>query len=156
MRISAGKSILGLLVVFVLMQLIVPAKTNPASDPSVSLRAVRPGGGAGLAVMERVCHDCHSNDTTWPWYSRVAPVSWLVAHDVSEGRGELNMSEFGTYDAKKQQRKLEDACEQVKAGEMPMWIYTLQHPDARLQPGEVEAICALSQAAGATASPATP
>jgi hypothetical protein len=153
MQISAGKALVGLVVLFVLMQLIVPAKTNPRSDPAVSLRAVRPGGGAGLAVMERSCRDCHSNDTVWPWYSRIAPVSWLVAHDVSEGRGELNMSEFGTYDAAKQQQKLEDACEQVKAGEMPTWIYTLQHRDARLQPGDVEAICALSKAAAPATRP---
>ena len=65
-------------------------------------------------------------------------------HDVNEGRAHLNMSEFGTYDAKKQQRKLEDACEQVKQGEMPMWIYTLEHRDAKLQPGDVEKICSLS------------
>src|SRR6478672_4427769 len=153
MQISATKAITGLFVVFVLMQLIVPAKTNPRSDAAVSLRAVRPTGGAGVAVMERLCRDCHSNDTTWPWYSNVAPVSWLVAHDVSEGRGELNMSEFGTYDSTKQQRKLEDACEQVKAGDMPMWIYTLQHRDARLRPGDAEAICALSQAAGPATQP---
>lgn len=147
MRISAGKLILGLVVLFGLMQAIIPARTNPASDPSASLRAMRPSGDPAVAVMDRSCRDCHSNDTTWPWYSKVAPVSWLVAHDVNDGRGEFNMSEFATYEPQKQQRKLEEACEQVKKGEMPMWIYTLQHPDAKLQPGDVELICGLSQAA---------
>jgi hypothetical protein len=146
-RISAGKLILGFVVLFCVMQAIVPAKTNPASDPSMSLRAVRSSGApAAFAAMDRSCRDCHSNDTTWPWYSSVAPVSWLVARDVREGRREFNMSEFGTYEPKKQQRKLEEACKQVKEGEMPMWIYTIQHPDATLRPGDVDLICGLSQA----------
>lgn len=144
MKLSAGKVILGLVGVFVLMQVVVPARTNPQSDPAMSLKAVRPDAAAAVAVMERSCRDCHSNDTTYPWYSRVAPVSWLVARDVREGRKELNISEFGTYSAKKQQHKLEEACSQVKEGEMPMWIYTLQHADATLRPGDVEAICALA------------
>jgi hypothetical protein len=144
MRLSAGRLIGGLVVIFIVMQVIVPAKTNPASDPANSLRAARPSSTAALAVMERSCRDCHSNDTAWPWYSRVAPVSWLVVHDVNEGRGEFNMSEFGTYDAKKQQHKLEEACDQVKNGEMPLGSYAMLHPEAKLQPGDVETICSLS------------
>ena len=104
------------------------------------LKAAKPAQAAAVAVLERSCRDCHSNDTTWPWYSHVAPVSWLVARDVNEGRGEFNMSEFGTWDPKKQQHKLEEACTQVKEGEMPMWIYVIQHADAKLQPGDVELI----------------
>lgn len=146
-RITAGKLIGGLAVLFVVAQAIVPAKTNPATDPTKTLSAVRPDAAEAVAVMERACRDCHSNDTTWPWYSKIAPVSWLVVHDVNDGRSELNVSEFGTYSAKKQQHKLEEACQQVKEGEMPMWIYTIPHPDAKLQPGDVEKICAAAQPA---------
>lgn len=144
MRITTGKLIGALAVLFVVAQAIVPAKTNPPTDPAKTLKAVRPDAADAVAVMERSCRDCHSNETTWPWYSSVAPISWLVAHDVNEGRGELNISEFGTYDARKQQHKLEEACDQVRNGEMPMWIYTIQHPDAKLQPGDVDRICAAS------------
>ena len=144
MHFSAGKAVIGLVVLFVVMQAVIPARTNPSSDPTMSLGAVKPANAAAVAVMDRSCRDCHSNDTTWPWYSRVAPVSWLVARDVRGGRRRLNMSEFGTYPADKQQKRLEEACQQVKEGEMPMWIYTLQHPDAKLQPGEVDLICSLS------------
>ncbi len=151
MRITASKLIGGLAILFVVAQVIVPAKTNPPTNPSQTLKAVRPDAAAAVAVMERSCRDCHSNETFWPWYSSVAPVSWLVARDVNEGRKELNISEFGTYEPKKQQHKLEEACDQVKQGEMPMWIYTIQHADAKLQPGDVEAICAAS-----AAKPATP
>jgi hypothetical protein len=142
MKFSVGNVIVGCVGIFALMQLIVPERTNPVSDPSVSLRAVRPEAAQAVAIMERSCGDCHSNYTLWPWYSKVAPVSWLVAHDVSEGRRELNISEFGHYDAAKQQRKLEKACEEVTDGEMPMWIYTVQHPEAKLRPGDVDTICA--------------
>jgi hypothetical protein len=151
MKLNAGTAIAGLAGLFVVAQVIVPGRTNPSSDPAMHLKVVRPGAAAAVAVMDRACRDCHSNDTTWPWYSRVAPVSWLVARDVRVGRKELNISEFGTYNEKKQQRKLEDACKQVREGEMPMWIYTLQHADAKLRPGDVEAICAASAVVGAPA-----
>ncbi len=144
MRLTAGTAIGGLVVLLLLMQVIVPARTNPVSDPALTFRAARPGAEAAAAIFERSCRDCHSNATVWPWYSRIAPVSWLVAHDVSEGRSELNLSEFGRYTPERQQHKLEEACEAVRSGEMPMWIHTLAHPEARLQPGDVETICALS------------
>jgi hypothetical protein len=143
MRVSPGRLILVLVGVLVVIQVVVPARTNPPTDPAMTLAAARPDSAAAVAVMNRSCHDCHSNDTTWPWYSRVAPVSWLVAHDVNEGRGELNLSEFGTYPPKKQQHKLE-ACQQVRDGEMPMASYVLIHPDAKLRAGDVELICGLS------------
>ena len=147
MRLTGRNLTLGLIATLVVMQAIIPARTNPPSDPATSLGAVRPDAGRALEVMNRSCRDCHSNDTTWPWYSHVAPVSWLVAHDVSEGRRELNISEFGTYNAKRQQRKLEEACQQVTKGGMPMWSYTVMHSEATLQPGDVEAICSLSKPA---------
>lgn len=152
MRVNTGRIVLVLTGLFVLIQVVMPAKTNPIGDPSQSLRAVRPAQAAAVSVMDRSCRDCHSNDTIWPWYSYVAPVSWLVTHDVNEGRRELNMSEFGSYDSAKQQHKLEEACDQVKAGEMPMWIYTLQHGDATLRPGDVELICSLA-GAGVASTP---
>lgn len=150
MRITAGRAVLSLAGLFVLMQVIIPARTNPSSDPAMHFRAVRPDAVAAAAILDRSCRDCHSNDTTWPLYSRIAPVSWLVAHDVNEGRAELNLSEFGTWDAKKQQHKLEELCTQVTEGEMPMWIYTVMHPGTTLRPGEAETLCALSQPPAST------
>ena len=85
MKVSLNKVIAGCAVVFALMQLVIPSRTNPVSDPSASLLTVRPGAAAAVAVMNRSCRDCHSNDTVWPWYSRIAPVSWLVVRDVTEG-----------------------------------------------------------------------
>lgn len=83
------------------------------------------------ALALRACFDCHSNQTVWPWYSHIAPISWLLQHDVEEGRRELNFSEWDTP-----QREAAEAAKTVRKGEMPLWIYSLIHPQARLSSGE--------------------
>ncbi|MCU0235233.1 MAG: heme-binding domain-containing protein [Thermoanaerobaculales bacterium] len=99
------------------------------------------------SVLRASCYDCHSHETRWPWYSRVAPVSWLVARDVEEARGRLNFSLWGGYEAKRQQRLAEEIWEEVAKGEMPLPIYLLAHPDARLSPGDREVLRSWSAAA---------
>lgn len=103
-----------------------PVVAEPAWDASVTRE---------LAVT--ACFDCHSNETRWPWYSTVAPVSWLVIHDVDEGRGELNFSEWGT---RREQADGDDAAEAVRDGSMPMPIYLPLHPEARLEDAERETL----------------
>jgi len=82
-------------------------------------------------LAKRACFDCHSNETVWPWYSNIAPVSWLVASDVEEGRSKLNFSEWD-----KPQRKWKDAGEEIEDGEMPMPIYIILHKPADLSDAE--------------------
>ena len=84
------------------------------------------------AMLEVSCYDCHSNETKYPWYSYVAPVSWLVAKDVREAREELNFSEWEDIDMIDQLGKLDDIYQEVETGNMPMGIYTLVHPSANL------------------------
>lgn len=79
----------------------------------------------------RSCADCHSNETHWPWYSKVAPVSWLVTKDVREGREHFNVSEWN-----RPQDDAEDAAEEFGEGEMPPWIYLPTHPRARFSDTE--------------------
>jgi hypothetical protein len=83
-------------------------------------------------ILKTSCYDCHSNQTKLPWYSHVAPVSWLVTKDVGEGREELNFSEWTTYPKRKLIKKLEEMGEEVDEGEMPLEIYTVIHGDAKL------------------------
>lgn len=83
-------------------------------------------------LFNRACADCHSHETKYPWYSNIAPVSWLVAHDINEGREHFNVSTWGVQ--KKNEGK--DAVKEVREGEMPMWIYTLPHPEAKLSEDE--------------------
>lgn len=79
----------------------------------------------------RACGDCHSNETVWPWYTNIAPVSWLVIKDVQEGRASFNVSEWG-----RQENEAEEAAEAVQEGKMPLSNYLLMHPGARLSPPE--------------------
>jgi len=78
-------------------------------------------------LAKSACFDCHSNETEWPLYSRIAPVSWLIQHDVDEGRAHLNFSEW-----QRPQEHAAEASEAVLEGEMPMTAYTLMHSHARL------------------------
>ena len=134
-------ALLGLFVAFVGAQLIRPGRTNPPSDPAHSFAAVAKPQPSTVAVIHRACRDCHSNETVWPWYSRVAPASWLVVRDVENGRRKLNFSEWHLYGPEMSQLKMGEACEQAKAGKMPLPFYTPLHPEARISPEDVKALC---------------
>jgi hypothetical protein len=107
-------------------QLIPVERTNPPVREEV------PAGEAVRAVLRRSCYDCHSNESRWPWYAHVAPVSWLVVHDVNEAREHMNFSTWDAYDAKERRKHLEEIWEEVEEGEMPLWFYVPLHPEARL------------------------
>jgi mono/diheme cytochrome c family protein len=89
------------------------------------------------ALFMRACADCHSNETRWPWYTAVAPASWLIAHDVAEGREQLNVSEWGRGD-----QEADDAAEVVRDGSMPPWFYLPLHAEAVLTVAERQALIA--------------
>jgi cytochrome c551/c552 len=135
----------------VLAQAVPVDRSNPAVQGEVAAPAdVR-------AILRRACYDCHSNETVWPWYSRVAPVSWLLARDVREGRKEVNFSVFGEYAEKRRQRKWTEIPEQVQKGEMPPWFYTAVHPEARLSEGDRAALVRWARESATPAgSPQTP
>lgn len=79
------------------------------------------------ALAQRACFDCHSNETRWPWYSRIAPASWLVQHDVNDGRGVLNFSEWDRL-----QKEATNSAKEVQERDMPPKSYLVAHPEARL------------------------
>lgn len=84
------------------------------------------------ALLKTSCYDCHSNNTVYPWYANVQPVAWWLNGHIVDGKRELNFSEFGSYNARRQYKKLEEAADQIKKGEMPLPSYTLIHRDAIL------------------------
>ena len=84
------------------------------------------------AILDRACADCHSNHVRWPWYSKIAPVSWMVARDVDLGRKEINFSEWDTYYPATRKRKLQWMERSLREETMPPWSYRLMHPHARL------------------------
>lgn len=85
----------------------------------------------------RVCRDCHSHETEWPWYSSVAPASWLVQYDVEEGRSHFNVSDWG-----REKNHGDEAAEEVREGEMPPWFYLPAHPEAQLSKAEEQQLIA--------------
>jgi cytochrome c551/c552 len=100
-------------------------------------------------LVRRACFDCHSNSTVWPWYSNVAPVSWLLQRDVNAGRRQLNFTEWNHL-----QRHAKDVAEQVKEGEMPPWFYLPMHPAAKLNDVEQQTLMdGAGKSLGAQAGP---
>jgi len=85
-------------------------------------------------LFNRACKDCHSNNTVWPWYSSIAPVSWLTQVDVTVGRKKFNVSEWGRAG----KNEGDEAAETVRSGKMPMFIYLPAHPEAKLNATEKE------------------
>ena len=141
------RAVLGLVVLGIAAQLYRPARTNPPADPTNAITAAAAVPAEAAAVLTRSCYDCHSNETRWPWYSNVAPISWGVIGHVSEGRSRLNFSAFGAYTPAKRVALLEKVCEEVREGGMPLGSYLLVHADARLSDADRKAICDWTRAA---------
>src|ERR1700733_13791056 len=117
-----------LVIVFLLLQFTNPPRTNPPVKNNFPMTNAPPH----IAAMLRgSCYDCHSAETHWPWYSHIAPLSWQIARDVNDGRGQVNFSDWPTNSVGAVKR-LEDMSEQIDDDKMPLKKYTLIHRDARL------------------------
>lgn len=133
--------LVGLVLLVVLAQFYRPDPGNPPIDPAWAVDAAGAAPADVVATLKRSCFDCHSNATRWPWYSRVAPMSWIIADHVREGRSQVNFSEFNRYTAKERLRRLDKMCAEVKEGGMPLGSYLPLHSDAKLSEGDVRSIC---------------
>lgn len=130
-----------LALIFVGIQFVRPARHNPPVNEAETIRAKLNVPPEIDRILARSCSDCHSNKTDWVWYSNIAPGSWLMSLHVEEGRRELNFSEWGKLSEGRASRKLEEICEQVQSGEMPIWNYVLLHPSARLTEADKKTLC---------------
>ena len=128
------KILIGVAAILVAIQFIPVDRSNPPAEgelmESTELKT----------ILKRSCYDCHSNETVWPWYSYVAPVSWLVADDVHEGRKHLNFSNWQNLEVRKVSKKKEDIREMIDEGEMPLSKYLLLHPEAKLSEKDKQVI----------------
>ena len=127
--------------VFAGLQVIPVDRSNPPVEAARTIFASEALPPKVEAVLRRSCQDCHSNQTQWPWYSYVAPMSWIVAHDVHAARRQMNLSEWASYSDKKRESRLNGICEQVVNGDMPEGKYALIHRRARVTEDERAAIC---------------
>ena len=125
------------IVVFVGMQL-VPVKgigSNPTERYNMNLPP------DVETIMRRACFDCHTNETKWPLYARIAPGSWLMSRDVNKGRKHLNFSEWGATDEDERKLDMQNCWDQVEAGEMPPWFYIYpMHLHARLSQADKDTL----------------
>jgi hypothetical protein len=129
------------LIVLAGIQMFGPARTNPQTAPAQALAAKVPVPDHVRTVLQRSCMDCHSNETRWPWYSRVAPISWAVVGDVNQGRDHMNLSEW-TYTPEEGADLLDNVCRQIKRRKMPLTGYTWMHWDSKLSDEEIKQVCA--------------
>jgi len=133
-----------LIVIVAAAQFIRPDRTNPPTDPARAIQAAVEPTSALPTVLDRSCADCHSNSTVRSWYTEIAPLSWLMARSVAEGRKAVNFSEWTGYPPDVQRTLLSVSCDDVTSGKMP-GPYTLFRPEAKLSPQDVETICAAAR-----------
>jgi hypothetical protein len=122
------------IVVLIGIQFVPVDKTNPPVSGEIKAPE------NVMQILRTSCYDCHSNESVWPWYSNVAPVSWLVVNDVNEGREYLNFSQWQSYSGEDKAEDIEEIWEDVEEGEMPPWYYLPLHPEARLSDKDKEMI----------------
>lgn len=139
-RPRARRFLVGAVTVTALILLAVQFVPVKRQNPPVTTDLVAPA--EVKAVLRRACYDCHSHETRWPWYSRMAPVSWWVAAHVEKGRADLNFSQWPVFDLESRALFLRDIEKQIEDGTMPLKSYVLGHPEARLTAGENELILA--------------
>jgi hypothetical protein len=131
------KILVGVLAALVIIQFIIPERNvSPEIITAGDISKVRPIPEGVHEVLVRKCYDCHSNNTSYPWYVNIQPIGWWLANHVNEGKEELNFSLFATYDKKKADHKLEELGEMITDGSMPLKSYTLLHPESKITEDE--------------------
>lgn len=132
------KVIIGLVIVFGVMQFFRIDKTNPPVEMAQDFIEITKPPSEVVEILKASCYDCHSNESKYPWYSNVAPVSWWVKDHIDEGRDELNFSEWGTFTDKRKSKKIKEVLEEVEEEEMPLPPYLITHTDATLSPEQTQ------------------
>ena len=128
MKIKRSFILIGLVAIIIIIQLIPVDRENPSTNTELALKAPPDI----MTILEKSCYDCHSNNTNWPFYSYIAPVSWLIASDVKNARKHLNFSEWNNLPAAKKAKSKEEIIEEVSEDEMPLPIYLIMHSAAKL------------------------
>lgn len=130
------KAIIIIIVLLAAIQFIRPQKSNPPVDEKIALHAPE----EVMHILRRSCYDCHSNETTWPWYADIAPLSWSIASHVEEGRKALNFSEWAKIPSDIKKKRLKRAVKTTQNGMMPLSTYLWLHKDAVLSPEDKQVL----------------
>jgi hypothetical protein len=121
-------------VILIAIQFIPVRRTNPPVTANLDAPM------QVVSVFKKSCYNCHSNETEWPWYSNIAPVSWLIASDVKDGRSHLNFSNWEDFSRKDIVKMKEEIWEEIEKGKMPLSKYIFMHPEVELNQKEKDLI----------------
>lgn len=132
------KILLGLVVLFVAIQFVRPAKNIAARASENDITDHHPTPPTVKQLLAVACYDCHSDTTRYPWYANVQPVAWWLDDHIREGKAHLNFSQFATYSPKRAANKMDELDDAVTGHDMPLLSYRLGHPDARLTPAQIK------------------
>jgi hypothetical protein len=151
MRRRLKQAAIVFVVAFAVAQFVRPQRGNPPTDERRTIQAHMGTTSPLVAVLDRSCGDCHSNNTVWPWYTEIAPLSWLMASGVAEGRKAVNFSEWAAYPPSAQRALLSASCQDATDGKMP-GPYAILRPATRLSTQDIETICSAARQADANAA----
>lgn len=126
------KILLALLIVFVAIQFIQPARNTSKQLLPTDFAKVYTVPVNVQSILQNACYDCHSNNTNYPWYVNIQPMAWIMKRHVDNGKAKLNFSEFGSYSNRRQMSKLKEISNQIKDDEMPISSYKMMHKNANL------------------------
>ena len=127
---------LPVLVVFIIIQFIQPARNKSSVLLATDISKMLKVPGTVQAILKNACYDCHSNNTDYPWYVNIQPVGWLMSRHIKQGKADLNFSEFANYSVRKQLSKLTGIANSIKDDNMPLSSYKWMHKNARLSKDE--------------------
>lgn len=146
MKKYLGKTVLGFIVIFIVIQFIRPTK-NLSGENANDISKTYPIPDSVKMILTVACYDCHSNSTRYPWYAEIQPFGWFLNNHIQEGKRGLNFSEFSSYRIRKQYRRFDQICNLVEKNEMPLSSYTLIHKNAILNHQQKELVFAWANAA---------
>lgn len=127
------KFLLALIVLIVIViQFISPERINPVNAPEIDFLNITNPPAEVVTILKTSCYDCHSNETSYPWYAKVAPFSWIIDSHIKNGREKLNFSTWGEYKAGQQGHKFDECKDVIETGDMPLKPYAFMHRQARL------------------------
>jgi len=132
----AGKILIVIVIALVAIQFVRPDRNIASQVSSSDISAVLSIPDSVKVILQHACYDCHSNNTRYPWYANIQPTGWWLAGHIKEAKGDLNFSEFGGYEQRKQSGKLEGIAAVVEEDIMPLRSYKLMHKNARLSTNE--------------------
>ncbi len=128
---------IALVIIFIIIQFYRPEKNSSSENYISDFLIVTNANDTIKSIIKTSCYDCHSNNTQYPWYAEVAPLSWWIAHHVDEAKEELNFSEWSTFSKKRKNHKLKEMIEQLEEKEMPLNTYLPMHPEAKLSEEQI-------------------